>query len=100
MYLGYIAYYIQDNKLVLIELVSKEPNKEFMKDFLKSLYKISLIVNGFRLESDKKSPSHKMLKKIMEKNYNYTSIEYADYIVYENCGNVLKYPINKRGFML
>ena len=32
MYLGYIAYYIQDNKLVLIELVSKEPNKEFMKE--------------------------------------------------------------------
>lgn len=100
VYLGYIAYHIKNNKLIGIELVAKQPSRLFMKGFLNSLYKISIIVNGFNLTSYKKSPSHKMLTKIMEKNYNYNSIEYADYIVYESCRNVLKYPINKRGFML
>ena len=40
-----------------------------------------------------------MLTKIM-KNYNFTLRDYKDYQVYENNGNVLKYPINKGGFML
>lgn len=99
VYLGYIAYHIKNNKLIGIELVAKQPSRLFMKGFLNSLYKISIIVNGFSLTSYKESPSHKMLTKIM-KNYNFTLRDYKDYQVYENNGNVLKYPINKGGFML
>lgn len=99
IYLGYVAYHIKNNKLVLVELVAKHPNRQFMKDFLKSLFKISKIVNGFRIISDKTSPSHKMLVKLM-RNYDCNIQDYKDFQIYENNKSVLKYPINRGGFML